>query len=109
MTRKFQICYGEKYRIVNRTKKLYLDYHGNNGERLPFANTAKGTLVAFKNHNDKEAKGEIPAKAMVDLHFYYPDNRPVDKGSLFNNYMAHDTMILKLSTEYSKPVMFKPA
>ena len=103
------MCYGEKYRIVNRKSKLYLDYHGASGQRLPFGNTAKGTLMEFRNHDDKVAAGEIPKDAMVHLHFYYPDKGPEDKGRIFNPYMKGDTRLLNLSSEYGIPLMFRPA
>ena len=65
--------------------------------------------MEFRDHDDKKATGEIPKDAMVHLHFYYPDNKPVDKGRFFNPCMKGETKLLNLSSEYGVPVMFRPA
>lgn len=93
---------------MNHSTKLYLDYHGNNGERLPFGNTRKGTPIQFKDHDKKVTTGPVPAKAMVDIEFFYPENDPQSKGCLLDTYLEGYRMYLRLDGKYAKPVMFKP-
>lgn len=68
----------------------------------------KGTPIKFNDHDKKVTSGPIPAKAMVGVEFFYPENKPQSQGCFISTYMDGYRMYLKLSKKYSKPIMFKP-
>ena len=102
------MCFGEYYRLVNHSTKLYLDYHENNGKRLPFGNTRKGTPIQFKDGDKKVTAGPVPAKAMVNIEFFYPEKDPLSRGYLWGTQVDGSSRYLALDGSLAESLMFNP-